>query len=89
MIQSRVTIINKLGLHARAASRLVNCASGFSSQVWISRGEREINAKSIMGVLTLAASRGTELGLRAEGSDEQAAIDAITALIADYFGEGE
>jgi phosphocarrier protein HPr len=89
MIESRVTIINKLGLHARAASRLVNCASGFSSQVWISRGEREINAKSIMGVLTLAASRGTELGLRAEGSDEQAAIDAITALIADYFGEGE
>jgi len=89
MIQSRVTIVNKLGLHARAASRLVNCASGFSSQVWISRGEREINAKSIMGVLTLAASRGTELGLRADGSDEQAAIDAITALIADYFGEGE
>jgi len=89
MIESRVTIINKLGLHARAASRLVNCASGFSSQVWISRGQREINAKSIMGVLTLAASRGTELGLRAEGSDEQAAIDAITALIADYFGEGE
>jgi len=89
MIESRVTIINKLGLHARAASRLVNCASGFSSQVWISRGEREINAKSIMGVLTLAASRGTELGLRADGSDERAAIDAITALIADYFGEGE
>lgn len=89
MISSTVTIINKLGLHARAASKLVNCASGFSAQVWISRGEREINGKSIMGVLTLAAGRGTELGLRADGSDEAAAIATITALIEDYFGEGE
>ena len=89
MINSTVTIINKLGLHARAASKLVNCASGFSSQVWISRGEREVNGKSIMGVLTLAASRGTELGLRADGSDEAAAITTIAALIGDYFGEGE
>lgn len=89
MIESTVTIVNKLGLHARAASRLVNCASGFASEVWISRGTREINAKSIMGVLTLAAGRGTELGLRADGKDEEAAIAAVTALIADYFGEGE
>jgi len=89
MIESTVTIVNKLGLHARAASRLVNCASGFASEVWIRRGTREINGKSIMGVLTLAAGRGTELGLRADGQDEQAAIAAITALIADYFGEGE
>ncbi len=89
MIKSTVTIVNKLGLHARAASRLVNCASGFSAQVWISRGEREVNGKSIMGVLTLAAARGTELGLRTEGSDEAAAIDAITALIDDCFGEDE
>jgi len=89
MIESTVTIVNKLGLHARAASRLVNCASGFAADIWISRGTREINAKSIMGVLTLAAGRGTELRLRADGSDEQAAIAAISALIADYFGEGE
>ena len=88
MINSTVTIINKLGLHARAASKLVNCASGFSSQVWISRGAREVNGKSIMGVLTLAAGRGTELGLRADGNDEEAAIASITALIDDYFGEG-
>lgn len=89
MIESTVTIVNKLGLHARAASRLVNCASGFASEIWISRGTREINGKSIMGVLTLAAGRGTELKLRADGSDEAAAIAAITALIADCFGEGE
>jgi phosphocarrier protein HPr len=89
MISSRVTIINKLGLHARAASKLVNCASGFASEVWISRGTREVNGKSIMGVLTLAAGRGTELGLRAEGSDEAAAVSAITDLIGNYFGEGE
>ena len=89
MNQRTVTVINKLGLHARAASKLVNCASGFSSQVWISRGDREVNGKSIMGVLTLAAGKGTELGLRTDGSDEDAAIDAISELIADYFGEGE
>jgi phosphocarrier protein HPr len=89
MIESTVTIANKLGLHARAASKLVNCASGFSSDVWISRGTREINGKSIMGVLTLAAGRGTELKLRADGSDEEAAIIAITALINNFFGEGE
>ena len=89
MISRNVTIINKLGLHARAASKLVNCASAYSAQVWISRGQREVNGKSIMGVLTLAAGRGTELGLRVDGSDEEAAMDALTALIADYFGEGE
>ncbi len=89
MIESTVTIVNKLGLHARAASRLVNCASGFAADIRISRGTREINAKSIMGVLTLAAGRGTELKLRVDGSDEEAASAAITALIADYFGEGE
>jgi phosphocarrier protein len=89
MIKTTVTIINKLGLHARAASRLVNCASGFASDVWISRGTREVNGKSIMGVLTLAAGRGTELGLRVDGSDEAEAVAAITQLIGDYFGEGE
>lgn len=89
MISRTVTIVNKLGLHARAASRLVNCASAFSAQVWISRGQREVNGKSIMGVLTLAAGRGTELGLRIDGSDEEAAMNTISELIADYFGEGE
>ena len=89
MIETTVTIVNKLGLHARAASRLVNCASGFAADIRISRGTREINGKSIMGVLTLAASRGTELKLRADGSDEEAAIAAITALVNDFFGEGE
>jgi phosphocarrier protein len=89
MSSRTVTIVNKLGLHARAASKLVNCASGFASQVWISRGDREVNGKSIMGVLTLAAGRGTELGLRAEGEDEEAALDALSELIAGYFGEGE
>jgi len=89
MLTSTVTIVNKLGLHARAASKLVNLASSFSAEVWISRGQREVNGKSIMGVLTLAAGRGTELGLRTDGSDEEAAMQAITALIADYFGEGE
>ncbi len=89
MIRQNVTIVNKLGLHARAASRLVNCASAFAADVWISRGQREVNGKSIMGVLTLAAGRGTELVVRTEGKDEQAAMDAITGLIADYFGEGE
>ncbi len=89
MIESTVTIVNKLGLHARATAKLVNCASRFASEVWISRGEHEVNGKSIMGVLTLAAGRGTELGLRVEGSDEAAAVSAITELIANYFGEGE
>ena len=89
MLTSTVTIVNKLGLHARAASRLVNCASSFSAQVWISRGQREVNGKSIMGVLTLAAGRGTVLGLRTDGSDEAAAMNTISELIADYFGEGE
>lgn len=89
MIRQNVTIVNKLGLHARAASRLVNCASAFAADVWISRGQREVNGKSIMGVLTLAAGRGTELVVRTDGKDEQAAMDAITGLIADYFGEGE
>ena len=89
MISKNVTIINKLGLHARAASKLVNCASGFAAEIFISRGDREVNGKSIMGVLTLAAGRGTELGIRADGTDEAAAIEAIDTLVNDYFGEGE
>jgi len=82
-----VTIVNKLGLHARAATRLVNCASGFSAEVRLVRGTRSVNAKSIMGVLTLAAATGTELVIEADGPDEDAAIEAIATLIDDRFGE--
>lgn len=89
MISADVTIINKLGLHARAASRLVNCASGFASEIEIVRGARSVNAKSIMGVLTLAAAIGTELVIEADGPDEQQAIEAVVALFEDRFGEDE
>ncbi|MGK2925188.1 MAG: HPr family phosphocarrier protein [Lysobacterales bacterium] len=89
MIAANVTIVNKLGLHARAASRLVNCASGHAAEIRIVKGTRAVNAKSIMGVLTLAAGRGTELLIEAHGADEQQALDALTALIEDRFGEDE
>ena len=89
MITASVTIVNKLGLHARAASRLVNCASGFTSEIEIVRGTRSVNAKSIMGVLTLAAALGTELVVQADGPDEQQAVDAVTTLFQDRFGEDE
>ena len=87
MISSNVTIVNKLGLHARAASRLVNCASGYAAEIRIVKGSRAVNAKSIMGVLTLAAARGTELVIEADGADEQQALDALTQLIEERFGE--
>ena len=89
MISENITIINKLGLHARAASKLVNCASGFESEVFISKQCNRVNAKSIMGVMMLAASKGTELELEIEGADEQACRDAIVELISSRFGEGE
>ena len=89
MIMATVTIVNKLGLHARAASRLVNCASGFAAEIEIVRGTRSVNAKSIMGVLTLAAGLGTELVIQADGHDEQQALGAVTALFRDRFGEDE
>ncbi len=89
MISANVTIVNKLGLHARAASRLVNCASGFVADIEIARGTRSVNAKSIMGVLTLAAAIGTELVLEADGPDEQQAVEALIALFQDRFGEDE
>ena len=89
MITTDVTIVNKLGLHARAASRLVNCASGFASEIEIVRGTRSVNAKSIMGVLTLAAAVGTELVIEANGPDEQQALDALVALFNERFGEDE
>ena len=89
MIEKEATIINKLGLHARAASKLVNCASSYSSAVWLKRGDREVNGKSIMGVLTLAAAQGTTLLIRTDGKDEQEAIDGLQQLINERFGEGE
>lgn len=87
MISASVTIVNKLGLHARAATRLVNCASAFESEVRIVRGARVVNAKSIMGVLTLAASKGTELTVETEGPDQEESLQAVVDLIADRFGE--
>ena len=87
MISAPATIVNKLGLHARAATRLVNCASAFESEVRIVRGARVINATSIMGVRTLAASKGTELTVETEGPDQEPALQAVIGLIADRFGE--
>ena len=89
MISETVTIINKLGLHARAASKLVNCASQFESEVYLSRRDNRVNAKSIMGVMMLAASKGVELGLEIEGKDEQQCRDALVELINNRFGENE
>lgn len=89
MISGTVTIINRLGLHARAATRLVNCASGYSSEVRVIKGTRTVNGKSIMGILTLAAATGTELVIEAEGADEQQAYHAIAQLITNRFGEDE
>jgi phosphocarrier protein len=89
MISQTVNIINKLGLHARAATRLVNSAAAFESELWISNGEKTVNGKSIMGVLTLAASKGTKLTIEAEGMDEGEAIEDIVKLINARFGEDE
>ncbi len=89
VISKTVEIINKLGLHARAASKFVKLASRFESTILLRKGEREANGKSIMGVMMLAASQGTVLNLVVEGADEAAAMEALDALIADYFGEGE
>ena len=82
-------IVNKLGLHARAAAKLTHIASGFQSDIWLSRAGRRVNAKSIMGVMMLAAGRGSTVTIEAEGSDAQAALAALTKLIAERFGEGE
>jgi phosphocarrier protein HPr len=84
-----VTIVNRLGLHARAAAKLVGCASGFACRVTLRRGEREVNGKSIMGLMMLAASRGTTVEVEAEGEDADAALDAIERLVTERFGEPE
>ncbi|ALP51713.1 phosphocarrier protein HPr [Candidatus Tenderia electrophaga] len=89
MIQKSVTIVNKLGLHARAASKFVKLAGRFESNILLRKGDRESNGKSIMGVMMLAASQGSELELVVEGGDEEQAMQALEALIADRFGEGE
>ncbi len=89
MIKTTVTISNKLGLHARASAKLTKLAASFKSEVWMARGERRVNAKSIMGVMMLAAGIGTAVDVETDGPDEQAALDAIVALIDDKFGEGE
>jgi phosphocarrier protein HPr len=89
MVKEEVEIINKLGLHARASSKLTQTASQFKSDVWIEKNDRKVNAKSIMGVMMLAAAKGSTISIEASGEDEVAAIDALKALISDYFGEGE
>lgn len=89
MISKELEIINKLGLHARASTKLTQTASKFASEIWIERNDRRVNAKSIMGVMMLAASKGSMVTLEASGEDEVSAMEALTLLIGDYFGEGE
>ncbi|MBU3735948.1 MAG: HPr family phosphocarrier protein [Methylobacterium sp.] len=89
MVKQDIEIINKLGLHARASTRLTQIASQFKSDIWILRGDRRVNAKSIMGVMMLAASKGSRITLETSGADETAAMAALVALINDKFGEGE
>lgn len=89
MISNTTTIVNKLGLHARASAKLTKLAGSFPCEVWMARGERRVNAKSIMGVMMLAAGMGSEVTLETSGEREQEAMDGLLALIADKFGEGE
>lgn len=89
MIQTSTNISNKLGLHARASAKLTKLAGSFACEVWMTKGERRVNAKSIMGVMMLAAGMGSTVLIETDGADEQAAMDALLALIADKFGEGE
>ncbi len=89
MIKKTIRISNKLGLHARASAKLTKLASGFESQVFLSRSGRRVNAKSIMGVMMLAAGIGSDVELEVDGDDESAAMNALTLLINEKFGEGE
>ena len=89
MIQTRIQISNKLGLHARASAKLTKLAGGFKSDVHLSRNGRRVNAKSIMGVMMLAAGMGADVDIEADGEDQQQAMDALRALIGDKFGEGQ
>jgi len=89
MLQEEITIVNKLGLHARASAKLTQAAGAFKSEIWMSRNGRRINAKSIMGVMMLAAGVGSTVTLEVEGPDESQAMDALRNLIANKFGEGQ
>ncbi len=89
MTQATTTISNKLGLHARASAKLTKLASSFPCEVWLSKGDRRVNAKSIMGVMMLAAGLGSTVGIETVGEQEQEALDALLALFHDKFGEGE
>jgi phosphocarrier protein HPr len=89
MQQREVEIVNKLGLHARASAKLTQLAARYQSEVQMSRNGRKVNAKSIMGVMMLAAGKGSKVVIETEGPDESDAMEAIIALIADYFGEGQ
>ena len=89
MLTQETEIINKLGLHARASAKLTQLAGKFPCEVWMSKGTRRINAKSIMGVMMLAAGKGSMVTLETNGPQEEEAMQALLALIADYFGEGE
>ena len=89
MYSRQITIVNKLGLHARAAAKLVKLAGGFASDIRLLREQREVNAKSIMGVMMLAASQGTQLDIQAKGEDAEQALDALEALVSRRFDEEE
>ncbi len=89
MIKTTVTISNKLGLHARASAKLTKLAGSFPCEIWMTRGERRVNAKSIMGVMMLAAGIGSEVQVETDGDREQECMDSLLALINDKFGEGE
>ena len=89
MPQREVEIQNKLGLHARAAAKLTQTAAKFAADVWLSRNGRRVNAKSVMGVMMLAAGRGSRIAIETQGTDADAALAAIAALVDDKFGEGE
>lgn len=89
MLEQDVLIINKLGLHARASAKLTQTAAQHAAEVWLSRAGRRVNGKSIMGVMMLAAAKGTTLHIEVDGPDEDAALAALVALIEDKFGEGE
>ena len=89
MQKTTLTIVNKLGLHARASAKLTKLAGSYPCEVWISKGDRRMNAKSIMGVMMLAAGLGSSVDLETNGDQEEAAMTALAALITDKFGEGE
>ena len=89
MLTKETQIINKLGLHARASAKLTQLAGKFKCEVWMSKGTRRINAKSIMGVMMLAAGKGSTVSIETDGADEAEAMAALLALFAHYFGEGE